>query len=86
MTKTKSAAQKSDWLPISTAPKDGTRVDLWIIHPQYRARRVTDCRWQPKGYFGARWETRGQAGVESRRLRIRATHWRHVPGAPKGRV
>lgn len=38
----------SGWRPISEAPKDGTRVDLWIAYSPERAHfdgRETDCKW-----------------------------------------
>lgn len=39
------------WQPIETAPKDGTKVDLWVVERFVRAiqnnkgKRVPDCRW-----------------------------------------
>lgn len=35
-----------DWQPIATAPKDGTRIDLWV-----GGERHTDCAW----YKGNAW-------------------------------
>lgn len=32
-----------EWQPISTAPRDGTWVDLWIFAGRTRQRRVPDC-------------------------------------------
>ena len=31
-----------EWQPIGTAPKDETRIDLWIVG-KFGSRRATDC-------------------------------------------
>ncbi|HDS1082323.1 TPA: hypothetical protein QDZ62_000123 [Stenotrophomonas maltophilia] len=37
------------WRPISSAPRDGTRVDLWLVNHKNEGRRVTDAYWNEKG-------------------------------------
>ncbi|MDH0740921.1 hypothetical protein [Stenotrophomonas maltophilia] len=37
------------WRPISSAPKDGTRVDLWLVNHKNEGRRVTDAYWNEHG-------------------------------------
>lgn len=37
------------WRPISSAPRDGTRVDLWLVNHRGEGRRVTDAYWNEKG-------------------------------------
>lgn len=32
------------WNPISTAPKDGTKIDLWVIDGKEKY-RLSQCRW-----------------------------------------
>ncbi len=34
-----------DWQPIETAPKDGTRFDLWMVDEDGRGCRVADAYW-----------------------------------------
>lgn len=37
------------WRPISSAPRDGTRVDLWLVNHRGEGRRVTDAHWNESG-------------------------------------
>ncbi|MDQ1090639.1 hypothetical protein QE400_000052 [Xanthomonas sacchari] len=37
------------WKPISSAPKDGTRIDLWLVNHRGEGRRVTDAYWNEAG-------------------------------------
>lgn len=37
------------WRPISSAPRDGTRVDLWLVNHRGEGRRVTDAHWNENG-------------------------------------
>lgn len=37
-----------DWQPISTAPQDGTEIDVWRTASEYSdAERVTNASWGP---------------------------------------
>lgn len=40
----------SEWQPIESAPRDGTRVDLWMVNNDGVARRVADAYWEENGY------------------------------------
>lgn len=60
------------WMPIETAPRDGTEIDLH--DGQYR---VTDCRWYQYG-----WAARGDRGWEALEGILEPTHWRPLPPPP----
>lgn len=71
-----------DWQPIETAPKDGTRVDLygkcWIADDdKFIGARFPACYWtrgDSMTNHKARW-----VGVE---MGWHPTHWMPIPGAP----
>lgn len=68
----------SSWLPIETAPKDGTHVDLWAIDPMRGTGfRIIECAWVDGQWI----ETQGEN--YDRPIGVKATHWMHVPPAPK---
>ncbi len=83
---TTTRASDTGWRPIDTAPRDGTRVDLWVIHPDRPGYRETDCRWETDDE-GSEWFDRRGGMVEGFKILdqpylIRATHWRPIPGPP----
>jgi hypothetical protein len=64
-----------EWQPIHTAPKDGTKVDLWCInHLDYAKRGVRrmNCFWGPvTDWFGnERNDWQGAASDD-----LEPTHW-----------
>lgn len=69
-----------EWQPIETAPKDGTKVDLWGKDKSYWGKgpnipkRWADCYWLNDGGF-SKWTNRYGDSIE-------ATHWRPLPAAP----
>jgi len=65
-----------EWKPIDSAPKDGTKVDLWILHEfSGSSFRVPDCYW-----INNRWV---QTGIPLNRGE-RPTHWSlPLPPPPK---
>jgi len=75
----------SKWLPIDTAPKDGTHVDLWYT-PAHgcvsRPHRVSDC-W----YYDGKWweyaEHEDGGDGYNRREVLGATHWMKIPDPPE---
>jgi hypothetical protein len=58
-----------DWQPIETAPKDGTKVDLWIA-----GKRETDCSYREEAW--------GWADLKVR-IAGNPTHWRPIAKEPK---
>lgn len=71
-----------NWQPIDTAPKDGTRVDLWAKcwrseRDDFTYQRCADCYW-----------TNGDSMTNrvSRWVNLQdgwhATHWMELPGPP----
>lgn len=78
-----------EWLPIKTAPKDGTRIDL--LYPYPRGRTI-NCFW--KGELGIGWAwlqpTFGPDGVLPEDqwdmgcyLNLEPTHWMPIPPPPR---
>lgn len=70
------------WRDISTAPKDGTKVDLWItpVGISTGAGREPDCWW----IFGRWWKYDEAFGDDQCRSQIwNATHWMPLPSAPQ---
>lgn len=44
-------AQMRPWQPIETAPKDGTRIDLWLVDQDGDGERVTDAYWVTNAHW-----------------------------------
>lgn len=82
----------ADWMPIESAPKDGTKVDLWIKCDPSRAAsdgRVVDCYWNTETdtwcKFDSYWGE--DSDVESNGPSLdggwrKATHWMPLPPPP----
>jgi hypothetical protein len=72
----------SEWQDISSAPKDGTIIDLWDADWKCR---LTDCAWKhhhwnngiPQGQKD--WRPADRDGPPYSRL----THWMPLPPEPK---
>ena len=70
------APAEPEWLPIESAPRDGTEVDLYVRPYNGKARRVIDCWWTDiTGWRDAK-------GKLDKGFRI--THWSPLPSAPAG--
>ncbi len=72
------------WQPIETAPKDGTRVDLWVrdhyctftdsSHGRVANARFENGKWHDPHM---EWGNGGPLGMCAR-----PTHWMPIPAAP----
>lgn len=64
-----------EWLPIATAPKDGTPIDLWVD-----GRRVPDASYHAiaVGSPTGRWWCNGALVLDT------PTHYRELPAPPEG--
>lgn len=72
----------SGWLPIHSAPKNGTKIDLWgVEHLSYgkRGSRITNVSWGPVTDLLGRERDDWQHG---RGGDFEPTHWMPVPAAP----
>lgn len=70
------------WEPIATAPKDGTRIDIWAKcwladRDRFVARRFTDCFWTKGDSMTNRRE--GWSNVDTSHY---ATHWMPITPGP----
>lgn len=72
------------WMPIETAPKDGTTVDLWAkVRNRDESARVADCSW------GSMVDWHGEERDDWFGLYVgmhlsyeNPTHWRPLPKPP----
>lgn len=76
----------SDWRSIKTAPKDGTKIDIWMtVHASplsfgmSDAWRIIDVYYRDEAWFHF-WEGREQELNE-----YYITHWMPAPKPPKAR-
>jgi len=71
------------WMPIETAPKDGTRVDLW--YP--RIGRRIDCYFRGAPFNCWGWDEPDPEGVDGETYfvvlgSVEPTHWQPLPAPP----
>jgi hypothetical protein len=75
----------SAWQPIETAPKDGTRVDLWAkawspFDDTFHHQRCANCYWVKQDTIGnspAHWVHLDSGWFP--------THWMPLPDPPSGK-
>lgn len=69
----------STWLPIETAPRDGTLIDLWVD-----GRRLPDCKWWTSDFEDDWSEWRQQYAEADSFFPISGdpTHWMPRPAPP----
>lgn len=77
----------SEWKPIETAPKDGTRIDLWATNGNMIGpRRFVDCSWSEikRGGLIVRTEELGAWSYPRMdKDHLKPTHWMLPPEPPK---
>ncbi len=71
------------WQPIETAPKDGSRFDVWAkgwlpAFDRFEYRRFADCYWRDADSMGS-W----RAGIVGVDRDWHPTHWMPLPNPPK---
>lgn len=71
------------WCSIETAPKDGTKIDIWAKtwlpdKDEFVGRRFPDCYW-----YKPPWDSNKQPGWEGIPAGYRPTHWKPLPESPK---
>ena len=77
------SGEERAWQPIETAPKDGTRMDLWAkswlpAFDRFESKRFADCYWRQQDVIMGGWKA-AWIGVSSDWL---PTHWMPLPDAP----
>lgn len=83
----------SAWLPIETAPRDGTVIDLWV-----NGERFADCKWgfpehccgEAGQYCDSEWHGQSEGWVVTHLNEFLwtdddPTHWMPLPTPPEDR-
>ena len=69
-----------EWRPIETAPRDGTRIDIWGTNPDGSGCRVANVCWGPV----ADWMGRERADWQHYHVdAFTPTHWMPLPSPPE---
>ena len=71
-----------DWKPIETAPRDGTRVDLWVVPPEAPPSRVCDQIWNTDWGTWTKDAAPWYFTIGPWKGDTYVTHWMPVPAAP----
>jgi len=67
------------WQPIETAPKDGSKIDLWVEWEGEHGSRYANSFWSGSDADG--WNLGGHAQNQYV-VRPTVTHWRPLPVSP----
>lgn len=68
----------SPWRPIETAPRDGTKIDLWAGYME----RVPDAKFHTVRGLWAYWGLNDFEQMDWVRLPLAPTHWMPIPEGP----
>lgn len=66
-------------LPIDSAPRDGTKVDLWTKYGE----RITDAQWSTGKNAWMCWGNAGFGTMDLVKIKDVCTHWMPLPEPPK---
>ena len=66
----------SEWKDISTAPKDGTNIDVWCKEEG----RITNAYWRNDRW--THWSMNGFEMMDHVKLDYAPSHWMHIPDDP----
>ncbi len=72
--------QESGWMPIEQAPRDGTSILAWVVHPNAKYAEQGDDQWQ--GPVIARWIDHNGGGWTWHGHMGTFTHFRPLPAPP----
>ena len=71
------------WQPISTAPKDGTLIDLWVINDMGKGHRVPRCDWDSWNDCWRQWPDTDSSYNDAMYDDEHPTHWMPLPSPPE---
>ncbi|NGO50491.1 hypothetical protein [Allomesorhizobium camelthorni] len=75
-------APQPGWQTMDTAPKDGTRILLWMVHDNAKySKHPVEEGWEAAVI--AEWIDHNGGGWTWHGLFGRPTHWRHLPASPR---
>jgi hypothetical protein len=73
---------RQEWQPIETAPKDGTRIDVWVPTWLRTGNRMPNAKWRD-GRWSFWWEpTQEWLSIEEE-YEGGPSHWMPLPPPPK---
>ncbi|NOG70495.1 hypothetical protein [Roseicella sp. DB1501] len=72
------AQPAGEWMPIDTAPKDGSRFDAWSVNKE----RHADVKWSARKNCFLEWAVGDFDTCEWVRVQYSLTHWMPVPQPP----
>ena len=69
------------WQPIETAPKDGTKVDLWVVS-EHRAKGERCTAFWAREPFSFASKRESWRGIPHNPMNWKPTHWMPFPDPP----
>lgn len=84
LTAEKEEAERDGWMPIETAPKDGSLIDLWARRETTgKFDRYTECQWGRRNFGSEPYGEPVWLGLQDQYSVITPTHWRRPPAPPR---